>query len=449
MSEQLPSPNNSHIQSFKDLLTSGTMQQASRMLNALHPSEIADLLESLPRAERKFAWEMVDPALEGEILVELGEEVRDTITQDMDTEEVLAAVEQLDTDDMADLILSLPEVVIHETLSSMDKQRRQQLETVLSYSDDTAGGLMNLDVTTVRPDVTLDVVLRYLRMLSKLPDNTDRLMVVDRFNHYLGTIRLDQVLTHPIETTVMELVNPETAIDIDTLATDVARLFQNHDLISAPVVNEQNILLGRITIDDVVDVIVDEAGKSVMNMAGLTEDEDIFAPIVKSVRRRTIWLGANLMTAFIAAWVIGWFEATLQQMVALAILMPVVASMGGIAGSQTLTLVIRAQALGQIGRGNIQSLLLKELAVGCLNGLLWAFVVALVATLWFQDLQLGGVIGSAILLNLIAAALAGVSIPFVLRRLRIDPALAGGVILTTVTDVVGFAVFLGIATWML
>lgn len=435
------------VDSLKLFMESGTIQQAARMLNSLHPSEIADLLESLPLRERLFVWEMADPDLEGEILVELGEEVRESVIKEMDADEVLAAVENLDTDDMADLILSLPEAVIRETLSSMDKQRLLQVEAVLSYPEDTAGGLMELNEITIRPNVTVDVVLRYLRRLGELPDHTDRLFIVDRFSRYLGSVRLDQLLIKSSDAQVVDLIDPKLdPIMVDVSDKDVARLFQDYDLISAPVISDDNRLLGRITIDDVVDVIVDSADKTVMNRAGLTEDEDIFAPVIRSTRRRSVWLGANLLTSFIAAWVIGLFEATIQEIVALAVLMPIVASMGGIAGSQTLTLVVRAEALGHVGRSNARYLLNKEMAIGFLNGILWATVVAAVASWWFNNVKIGGVIAAALLINLVAAALSGVSIPFVLRKMKIDPALAGGVILTTVTDVIGFMSFLGIAT---
>ncbi|MBN1379079.1 MAG: magnesium transporter [Gammaproteobacteria bacterium] len=438
---------NARVSSLRQLLGSGTMQQAGRMLNSLYPSEIADLLESLPLRERKFVWEMVDPDIEGEVLIELGEEVRDSVIQEMEAEEVIAAVEHLDADDMADLILSLPEAVIRETLASMDKQRLQQVEAVLSYPEDTAGGLMELNMVTIRPNVTVDVVLRYLRRLGELPSHTDRLFVVDRFGRYLGTVPLDKVLTRPDDTLIVDIIDARVEpVSVNMPEAEVARLFQDRDLISAPVVDEYARLLGRITIDDVVDVIVEAADKTVMSSAGLAEDEDIFAPIVRSTRRRSIWLGANLFTAFLAAWVIGLFEATIQQIVALAVLMPVVTSMGGVAGTQTLTLVIRAEALGQVGRSNIRSLLIKESAIGLLNGLLWALVVAVVATLWFKDIKIGAVIAVALIINLLFAAVAGVTLPFILRKMQIDPALAGGVILTTVTDVIGFMAFLGIAT---
>jgi magnesium transporter len=450
MTESNAEQTSDRVRSFKNLLESGTMLQAGRMLNSLHPAEIANLLESLPLRERKFVWEMVDPDLEGEILVELGDEVRDTVIREMEAEEVLAAVENLDADDMADLILSLPEAVIRETLASLDKQQLEQVETVLSYPEDTAGGLMDLNVIAIRPDVTLDVVLRYLRRLDELPSHTDRLMVVDRFNRYLGTISLEHILLNDPDKTVAELMNrEEKPISAHMPATEVARLFQDRNLISAPVVEPDDKLVGRITVDDVVDVIVEEADKSMMSLAGLQEDEDIFAPIIKSSRRRSIWLGVNLITAFIAASVVGLFEATIEQVVALAVLMPIVASMGGIAGNQTLILVIRAQALGQIGSENARSLLIKELAVGLLNGVLWATVVGIIAATWFDNPKIGGIIAAALAINLLFAALAGVGIPFVLRRLHIDPALAGSMLLTTVTDVIGFFAFLGIATIVL
>ena len=435
------------LELLNSAMYSGAMLQAKRILNGLHPAEIADLLESMPRSQRLIVWGMVDNEQDGEILVEVGDEVRNSLLREMQTEDLVEALQGLDTDDMADLLQSLPEAVIQETLGNMKKQDRERVEAVLSYEEGSAGALMNTDTTTIRPNVTLEVVQRYMRKLGELPEGTDRLYVVDYFNKFLGVLYLRTLVTCKPSATVSEVmqqeVNPVTA-DVDE--HDIARLFEDRDLLSIPVIDDNQHLLGRITIDDVVDVIREEADKSFMNRAGLSEEEDIFAPIVISARRRSIWLGANLLTAFLASWVIGLFEATIEQVVALAVLMPIVASMGGIAGSQTLTLVIRAQALGQLGSGNTRSLLLKELAVGLLNGLLWAVVVASIATLWFQDVQIGGIIGVALAANLAAAALAGVLVPVILRKMNIDAALAGGVVLTTVTDVVGFTAFLGIAT---
>ena len=435
---------------LREAMQSGTMLQAKRMLNGLHPAEIADLLESLPRSQRLIVWDMVDHDLDGEILVEVGDEVRSNLLRGMETEQLVDALEALDTDDMADLLQSLPETVIQEALGGMKKQDRERVEAVLSYEEGTAGALMNTDTTTIRPNVTLEVVQRYMRKLGELPEGTDRLYVVDYFNKFLGVLYLRTLVTSQASETVADVmdqtVKPVTA-DVDE--HDIARLFEDRDLLSLPVVDGNDHLLGRITIDDVVDVIRDEADKSVMNRAGLSEEEDIFAPIVKSTRRRSIWLGANLLTAFLASWVIGLFEGTIDQIVALAVLMPIVASMGGIAGSQTLTLVIRAQALGQLGTGNTRSLLIKEVGVGVLNGILWAAVVAATAAAWFSNIELGGVIAVALVINMVCAALAGVLVPVILRKMDVDAALAGGVVLTTITDVIGFMAFLGIATLVL
>ena len=306
---------------------------------------------------------------------------------------------------------------------------------------------MNTDVVTVRSDITLEVVLRYLRLLGDLPENTDSLYVVDHKDHYLGTLTLSQVVSRSRSLTVSQVMSHQIeAIPAHTDESDVALRFEKHDLISAPVVDKDNHLLGRITIDDVVDVIRDDAEHTMLSMAGLGEDEDTFAPVKRSVHRRSLWLGVNLLTAFLASWVIGLFDTTIEKQVALAILMPIVASMGGVAGSQTLTLVIRSMALGQLNDKNQNWLLRKELSVGSINGLLWAVAIAFVTFLWFNSLELGALIGAAIIINLVAAALAGVMIPLGLRRFGIDPALSGGVLLTTVTDVVGFVAFLGFAT---
>jgi magnesium transporter len=306
---------------------------------------------------------------------------------------------------------------------------------------------MNTDVVTVRSDLTLEVVLRYLSMLDDFPENTDSLYVVDHNDSYIGTLALSQVVSRSRSLTVSNVMSHQVdAIRADMPSNEVALRFEKLGLISAPVVDSDNRLLGRITIDDVVDVIRDEAEHSMLSMAGLSEDEDTFAPIGKSIHRRSIWLGVNLLTAFLAAWVIGLFDTTIEKQVALAILMPIVASMGGIAGSQTLTLVIRSMALGQLNKQNQRWLLRKELAVGASNGLIWAIAISLVTMVWFNSVALGLLIGAAIVINLVAAALSGVTIPIALKKFGIDPALSGSVLLTTVTDVVGFVAFLGFAT---
>ncbi|MDX1654025.1 MAG: magnesium transporter [Candidatus Competibacteraceae bacterium] len=439
-----------HLKRLQKALESGTALSVRRMLNALHPAEIAHLLQSLPPAEREIAWELVPAEKDGEVLLHVNDEVRAGLIRHMDLEELAAAVEGMDLDDLADLVQDLPETVSGELLRSMDLQDRQRLETVLSYPEDSAGGLMNTDAVTIRADLSLDVVLRYLRLRGELPDQTDVLIVVDRSDRYLGLLPISRLLIHSPDKTVGELMEREVAgIPADLPAQEVAKIFEQRDFISAPVVNEAGILLGRITIDDVVDVIRDQGEHALLSMSGLDEEEDMFAPVFISTRRRAVWLGINLVTAFMAAWVIGLFEGTLQQVVALAVLMPIVASMGGIAGSQTLTLMIRGLALGQIEGSSARWLIGKELAVGFLNGLIWAMVVAVIAVVWFGSWGIGAIIAVAILINLLAAALAGVAIPLLLKHLGVDPALAGSVVLTTVTDIVGFFAFLGLATVLL
>lgn len=428
-------------------LGSGTLVQVRKMLNDLHPAEIADLLESLPLDQREIVWEMVDEAQRGDVLAHVHDEARAHLIQQMETHQLVAAAERLDTDDLADILQDLPAVVMREVLAAMDEQDRKRLQAVLPYPEDTAGGLMNVDTITVRANVSLDTVLRYLRRRGKLPEMTDNLMVVNRDNRYQGLLSITDLVTKEPDLTVAEtMVRDVEGIPAATAARDVARLFEDRDLVSAPVVDEEGRLLGRITIDDVVDVIRDEAEHSVLSMAGLSEEADMFAPVAVSARRRAVWLGVNLVTAFIAAWVIGLFEATIQRVVALAVLMPIVASMGGIAGTQTLTLMVRGMALGQVGDANARWLLLRELAVSALNGILWALVVAAIAVAWFDDMRLGIIIGIAIIVNLAAAALSGATLPLLLKKLGIDPAIAGGVVLTTVTDVIGFFAFLGLAT---
>jgi magnesium transporter len=362
----------------------------------------------------------------------------------------VAATANLDLDDLADLLAELPEAVNREVLRSLDASDRHRLQTVLKYDEDSAGGLMNPDTVTVRGDVTLEVGLRYIRMRGELPSGTDAVFVVNRGGDYLGSLPLTKLLTADPEATVTDIMDTSLpSIDAQMEAAQVATLFENYDLITAAVVDEHGKLVGRINVDDVLDVIREEASHSVLSMAGLDEDDDMFAPIATSARRRSIWLGVNLATAFLAAWVAGLFEATLEQVVMLAILMPVVPSMGGIAGTQTLILITRGLALGQIERANARWLLQKEVGVGLLNAVGWAVVVALVTAWWFDTWKVGAVIALALAVSLLFAAISGFLVPVCLKRLRIDPALAGGVVLTTITDVVGLVSFLGIGTLML
>jgi magnesium transporter len=440
----------SSLEALQEALETGTMRRLRRLVNALNPAEIADLLESLPPAQREIVWELIAPEDEGDVLVELNEEVRAVLIGAMETEELVAAAANLDLDDLADLLAELPETVNREVLRSMDASDRQRLQAVLQYDEDSAGGLMNPDTVTVRADVTLEVVLRYLRMRGNIPDGTDAIFIVSRSGDYLGALRLVHLLTADPDRTVADIMDTELpAIDAEVDARQVATLFENYDLISAPVTDDSGRLIGRINVDDVLDVIREEASHSVLSMAGLDEDDDMFAPIAASARRRSIWLGVNLATAFLAAWVAGLFQATLDQWVVLAILMPVVPSMGGIAGTQTLILITRGIALGQIERANARWLLQKEVGVAALNALGWATVVAVVTYLWRDDWRIGLVIALALALSLLFAAVSGFLIPLTLKRFKIDPALAGGVVLTTITDVVGLVSFLGIGTLVL
>jgi len=436
-----------HLQKVSEALETGTLYRASRMLNALHPAEIADLLEAVPHNQRAPLWKLVNKDNESDVLIELGDEIRNELIKDMSPEQLSSVAEGMDVDDSADFVQALPDKVIDQVLHSLDSQHRERLEQVLSFTEDSAGGLMNTDTITVRPEVTLDVVLRYLRLLGEIPDLTDNLIVVDRDNHFLGTLPLSRLLVTDPQSNVGKVMdNQSQPIPSDTLATEVAKMFENYDLISAPVVDTNNHLLGRITIDDVVDVIREEADHSVLSMAGLNDEEDLFAPIIPSSKRRALWLGINLLTAILASWVVSYFETTLQKVVTVAVLMNIVASMGGIAGSQTLTLVIRGIALGQVNNNNQRWILNKEIMVSLFNGVLWACVIAGVTMVWFRDIPLGFVIAGALITNLLVAALSGVAIPIILRKLNIDPAIAGSVILTTMTDIIGLFVFLGLAT---
>jgi magnesium transporter len=438
------------LAALRSALEQGSLRHGHRLINSLHPAEIASLIESLPPARREIVWEFVDPELEGDVLIELNEEVRSELIGGMDAEELIAATEGMEVDDLADLIGDLPETLNERVLHSMDAQDRERLTAVLGFEQDSAGGLMNLDAVTVRPDVTLEVVLRYLRMRGEMPARTDQLFVVNRHDKYRGALDITRLLTEDPEKTVGEVMDSSVeGIAPETPAREVAKLFEDRDLVSAAVVTSDGRLLGRITIDDVVDVIREEADHSVMSMAGLGEDADMFAGVISSARRRAVWLSINLATAFLAANVVGLFEATIEKVVALAVLMPIVASMGGIAGSQTLVLIIRGLALGQVEQTNARWLLLREILVGLLNGVGLASIVAVAAGIWFEEWMLGLIIFSALMINLFAAALAGVGVPLILKRMGIDPALAGGVILTTVTDTVGFASLLGLGTLFL
>lgn len=436
-----------HLKQLSSALEGGEFFRVREMLNHLPPPTIAHLLESSPHKAREVLWRLVEKDQEGEVLQFLNEDIQADILNKLSPEEVATITEGLDTDDMTDILQKLPEQVINEVLNHMGEQDRNRLEALLAYPEDTAGGLLDTDTITVRRSHTLDVVLRYLRRHDFIPEMTDNILVVSHDDVLVGVLPIRILLVSDPNLTVADVMKTDfSTIPVDMPEGEVAQLFEHMDLVSAPVISAEGKLLGRITIDDIVDVIREDADHSLMSMAGLDDEEDAFAPVVKTARRRAVWLGINLLTAFTAATVISRFSDTIDEVVALAFLMTIVASMGGVAGNQTLTLVIRSMALGQIGRSNATWFMNRELAVGFLNGVVWAVVSAVAAVVCFKgvDVTLGYLFAAAMIINLLTAALTGAMLPLFLRALKIDPALAGGVVLTTVTDVVGFLSFLGL-----
>ena len=435
------------LSEVNEALDSGMFVHVKRMLYQTPPCDIALLLESSPPAGRRVLWRLTDPELQGEILDELNEDAKTSILKMMDTESLVAATEGLDTDDLANVLRSLPDSIYQEVITQMDTQDRHRLETAMAYPEDTAGSIMNTDTITLRPDVTVDVILRYIRLRGELPEATDTLYVVDKDDRLIGDVPLAMLLTtdpNSVINTIMDRQAETLPATLDT--SEVAKLFERHDWISAPVIDENDKLLGRITIDDVVDIIRENAEHDMMGLAGMDDDEDTFAPVMQSTKRRTLWLGVNLIAALTAASVSNMFEATLEQLATLAILMTIVPSMGGIAGNQTLALVIRGMAVGHINEDNSRWLIGKEALVGALNGAIWALSITIIVSLWKGDPSLGMIIGGAMFINMAMGGLAGVVIPLVMKKYNIDPALAGGMALTTVTDVVGLFAFLGMAT---
>ncbi|MCO7224039.1 magnesium transporter [Pleionea sp. CnH1-48] len=446
-------PTQDRIQQLNDALESGMFVHVRHMLNNMPAADAAHLLESSTPRIRNLLWKLVDNENEGEILQYLNDEIRNFFVDKMGPEQLAHAVKDLETDDLADILGELPESVYRKVIVSMKDQDRQRVEAALEYPEDSAGGLMNTDTITVRPTITIEVVLRYLRRRKELPKSTDSIYVVNSSDQLLGAVSLATLITSKPDMMVEQVVDPDIqSIAVDMSETEVAQLFERRDLISAPVVDQENHLLGRITIDDVVDVIREEAEHSLMSMAGLDEADDTFAPVWSSAKRRAVWLGVNLITVLIAAQVIGLFEDTIKIVTALAILQPIVPSMGGVAGTQTLTLVIRGLSLGHIGQSNTRWLLMKELGVSLLNGTLWAFAVGSLTMVWFYEevfaAKLAIAISGAMIITMVVGAVTGASLPLILRRLNMDPVLSGGVVLTTMTDVVGFFSLLGLATLM-
>ena len=428
-------------------LDAGTLADVAGIVGDLSPGDAAHLITSYPPRVRQVLWSLLEAEQEAEVLNELPEELRNQFLVEMEPQVLASIVGQLDDDDVADILHDLPESITEQVLAIMDEADRSRIATVLAFPDDVAGGLMSTDTITIRADLTLDVVMRYLRRHAEIPENTDSLVVVNRDDRFVGILPIRTLLVADPQQSVREMmVTSRDAIPAQLDAAEVARLFERNDWISAPVIDEQGRLLGRITIDDVVDVIREEADHSLTSLGGIADDEDTFSTVLQTAPRRALWLGVNLITAFVAASVINMFQDTIEKVVALAVLMPIVASMGGIAGTQTLTVLIRGIAMGQLNSRNQRWLVGREAMVGLFNGALWALVVAIAASLWFQDWTLALIIGAAMVINLLTAGVAGALIPLALRGWGIDPALAGGVLLTTVTDVVGFLAFLGLAT---
>lgn len=447
-------PSQVKVKEIVDALGEDSGLSIAGLLESASPAELARVIEAVPSSKRIAVWNKLHVSKMAEVLLELHGDLRRQLIAHTAESLLVESLSAVQMDELADLDEDLPVSVVNAMVEAMDDQSRQRYQIVSQYPDDTAGGLMDMDATAIRADVSLKAALRFLRRIrgrdGELPEHLDSLIVVDRNNSYLGVLPLSDLVSLDIEVSVSEVMrHGVSAIKPLTSAREVARVFEDEDLMSAAVVSDTGQLLGRITVDDVIDVIRDQADREIYARAGLDQHPDLFAPVVRSSVKRALWLGINLFTAFLAAWVIGLFEASIEKVVALAILMPVVASMGGVAGSQTLTLVTRALALDQIGRSNSMRLMSQELRIGALNGFFWSCVVAAIATVWFDDSWLGLVFGMAMMTVFISAALAGALIPLILKRMKIDPALAGGVILTTVTDIVGFATFLGLATLLI
>ena len=420
-------------------------------LSSLSPYEIARLLEAMEPRNREILWRMVDQEDEGEVLKELVDDVRQNLIDLMDTNQIIAATQDLELDDLADILNDLPDQITDEVIRALDRQDRIRLESVMSFDEDTAGGLTNPNILSIRRGLNIKGLIRYLRSLNKLPENTNYIYVINRNNEYIGSVKLVDLFSEDTELSLEEIMDIEISpIGASSSTDEVISTFQNLDLISLPVVDDENKLLGEITVDDVVDAIQDQANSEIFNMAGLDDEDDIFAPIFISSKRRAVWLGANLVTAFVVASAVSLFQSTIDQIVILAVLMPIVASMGGVAGNQTLILVIRGIAMGKIQSSNAMRLLAKEMMVSLVNGTFWAIIVSCFSVLLFQtSWAIGIIVGISMLLNIFASAIAGVTIPFLLKRIGIDPALASGVMMTTLTDVLGFITFLGLATLLL
>ena len=435
---------------IKNLVSKKNISSLESLLDDLHPADIADILESLPVQKRLVLWDLVKSENEGDILIEVSDSVRQTLIADMDSTELLAAAEQLETDEIADIAPDLPDEVLKDLLENLDIQNRERLQSVLSYPEDSVGSIMEFEITTIREDLTLEVVLNYLRKIKKLPNHTDKLFVVDKDGLILGVLPLERIIVNAPTTIVKNIMAKEVVLfKPEDLADEASNAFERYDLVTAPVVDENKKLVGRLTVEAVMDFIRQESDNEKFSMAGLREEEDIFSSIWKSVQNRWAWLAINLLTAFIASRVIGIFEGSIEKVVALAALMPIIASIGGNSGNQTTAMIVRALAIGQLTQSSIRSLLYKEISVALLNGLIWGSIVGLFAFYLYNNADLGFVMASAMMLNLILAAIMGVLMPILMHRLGKDPAVGSSVLITAMTDSGGFFIFLGLATLVL
>ena len=435
---------------IKNLVSKKNISSLESLLGDLHPADIADILESLPVQKRLVLWDLVKSENEGDILIEVSDSVRQTLIDDMDSTELLAAAEQLETDEIADIAPDLPEEVLKDLLENLDIQNRERLQSVLSYPEDSVGSIMEFEITTIKEDLTLEVVLNYLRKIKKLPNHTDKLFVVDKDGLILGVLPLERIIVNAPTTIVKNIMAKEVVLfKPEDLADEASNAFERYDLVTAPVVDENKKLVGRLTVEAVMDFIRQESDNEKFSMAGLREEEDIFSSIWKSVQNRWAWLAINLLTAFIASRVIGIFEGSIEKVVALAALMPIIASIGGNSGNQTTAMIVRALAIGQLTQSSIRSLLYKEISVALLNGLIWGSIVGLFAFYLYNNADLGFVMASAMVLNLILAAIMGVLMPLLMHRLGKDPAVGSSVLITAMTDSGGFFIFLGLATLVL
>ncbi|MEW5892766.1 MAG: magnesium transporter [Pseudomonadota bacterium] len=426
------------------------LAELQKKLDELHPADVAYILEALPLDDRLLIWDLVKAERDGEILIEVSDAVRESLIASMDNRELVAAAASLDTDEIADLAPDLPKDVVQELLKSLDEQKRAQVESSLSYDEDSVGALMDYDFVTIRADVTIETALRYLRILGELPPHTDKLFVVDKEKRLTGVLPLKRLLVHDPEAHIAAImVDDPVLFHPSDSASDAAQAFERYDLVTAPVVDPQNRLVGRLTVDVVLDYIRAEAQEDMLSMAGLREEEDLFATVWKAAKNRWLWLAVNLCTALIASRVVGAFEGSIEKLAALAALMPIVAGMGGNSGNQTSTLVVRGLALGLINKENARRLLGKELGIALLNGAVWGSVMGVVAYLLYENVALGGVMAAAMLLNLLVAAMAGYFAPIAIERLGRDPAFGSAVLTTFITDSMGFFIFLGLATVVL